>query len=70
MKNFIPNLSKKYSKSFTFARSPHQQRSALIHGGKLASFIFPGLNSRSEQGTCRIIVKLEERETKKRLIFF
>jgi hypothetical protein len=37
--------------SFTFARSHHQQRSALIPGGKLASFIFIGLKSWSKQGT-------------------
>jgi len=51
MKNFMPNLSEKSSTSFTFARSPHQHRSALTPGGKLASFFFVGLKSWSEHGT-------------------
>jgi hypothetical protein len=48
----MPSLSKKSSASFTFARSPHQQRFAQIPRGKLASFFFfYGLKSRFEQGT-------------------
>jgi hypothetical protein len=51
MKKFMPNLSKKYADSFTFVKSPHQQRSALIPGSKLASFIFLDVKYWSEQDT-------------------
>ena len=43
MKNFMPNQSEKSSTYLTLARRPHQHRSALTPGGKLAFFIFFGL---------------------------
>ena len=54
MKNFMPILSEKSSDCFTFARWPHQHRSALTPGGKCAYFDFFGLNSWSEQGTLMV----------------
>jgi hypothetical protein len=51
MKNFMPNFSEKSSTCFTFARRPHKHRSGLTLSGKLASFIFAGLNLLSKQGT-------------------
>jgi hypothetical protein len=49
--------------SFTFARSHHQQRSALIPGGKLASFIFIGLNpGPSKAHSCQQRVAETKRE--------
>ena len=54
MKNFMPSLSEKSTDSFTFARWPHQHRSALTPGGKLASFDFFGRKSGSEQGTLMV----------------
>jgi hypothetical protein len=51
MKNFMPNESEKSSTCLTLARRPHQHRSAVTPGGKLAAFAFTGLNSWSEHGT-------------------
>ena len=65
MKNFMPNLSKKSSTCLTLARWPHQHRSAVTPGGKLAAFAFTGLNSWSEHGTL-MIAKGEPTKQKER----
>ena len=62
MKNFMPILSEKSNDSFTFARWPHQHRSALTPGGKCAYFDFFGLNSWSEQGTLMVDFICREEE--------
>jgi hypothetical protein len=50
MKNFMPNLSEKSVTSFTLPRLPHQHLRCSAPGGNIASFIFAGLSSWSEQG--------------------
>jgi hypothetical protein len=64
MKNFMPNQSEKSSTCLTLATRPHQQRSAVTPGGKLAAFAFTGLNSWSEHGTL-MTAKGEPTEKKK-----
>ena len=61
----MPNLSEKSSTCLTLARWPHQHRSAVTPGGKLAAFAFTGLNSWSEHGTL-MVAKGEPTEQKER----
>jgi hypothetical protein len=50
MKNFMPNLFEKSVTSFTLQRLPHQHLRCSTPGSNIASFIFAGLSSWSEQG--------------------
>jgi hypothetical protein len=65
MKNFMPNLSQKSSTFFTFPKMSAPTPLRSHPRGKLASFIFFGLKSWSEQGTLIVTYIFLERKREK-----